>query len=220
MGLNTLSNNTTRRLDNTYYSVLEKLSVLQNTIQNLKELATMTKKLDETFRSESDELVKDFDTQLNAFEGFEKQQARIELLDERIKKGRGTIEKLAERVEVVRERVESWERGELEWQERTRKRLRLLWIIMSICAAVLLILVASQYTPARAPGPGTTAEINSSSVVEALPDLGTKIRNETGNLKSSSLVDFQDARGGLQNMTTEEENPVEEDPRLRLFDEL
>ena len=216
MGLNTLSNNTTRRLDTTYYTVLEKLSTLQNTIASMKEVATMTRQLNTDFKTESEEVVKDITTQLEGFEGFEKQQKRIESLQERVKKGRERIKSLGGRVEAVKERVESWEMAEGEWQEKTRKRLRILWILMSVCAAVVLALVVFQYTPARTQGPGVMKGFNASSLVEKIPDM-EKLKNETWNLKMST----EDALESLRHKhKEEEEDRLEPDPRLRLFDEL
>ncbi|RDW88171.1 hypothetical protein BP6252_00203 [Coleophoma cylindrospora] len=210
MDLNSQSNNNTRRLDNTYYSVLEKLSALQSTIQNMKELATMTRKLDAEFKTESTEFVKDVETQLDGFDGFRQQQKRIEDLDERVKKGRQRIKRLAERVDVVGDRVESWERMELEWQDRTRKRLKLLWILMSICAGILVVLVVFQYTPARTQGPRMPHGLNTSN-------LAGQIQNETANIKKAAARALE----GLRNKTQDEESgSLPEDPRLRLFDEL
>src|SRR5437016_3208943 len=112
MNLNALSNTTTRRLDNTYYSILEKLSMLQSTISSLKELANMTRALKTDFKAESDEVVSDVSAQLDTFSDFSEQEKRIEALQERIKKGREKIKVLANRVDVVKERVEGWERAE------------------------------------------------------------------------------------------------------------
>lgn len=91
MGLNTLSNNTTRKLDNAYYSVLEKLGVLQSTISSLKELATMTRQLNDEFKIESEELVRDVTSQLESFEQFTSQETRIVELAARVKAGRERI---------------------------------------------------------------------------------------------------------------------------------
>ena len=77
LGLNALSNNATRRLDNTYYGVLEKHSVLQSTITSMKELASMTKQLNEKFKTESEEVTRDVEIQLDGFAGFEDQKKRI-----------------------------------------------------------------------------------------------------------------------------------------------
>jgi len=214
MGLNALSVNTTRRLDNTYYSVLEKLSVLQNTITSFKELATMTRHLNEEFKTESEEVVTEVKALLDGFGGFEEQQNRIETLQERVKKGRQKIKTLAERVAVVRERLEGWEQAEGEWQEKTRKRLRILWIVMSVCAAIFIILMVFQYTPARTHGPGVIQGLNVSDLAGKLPDM-EMIKNETWRLKRSTV----DAQEWPQNKNEEEER-LEPDPRLRVFDEL
>jgi len=211
MSLNTLSNNTTRRLDNTYYSVLEKLSVLQNTISSLKELAGLTKELNEEFKSESEELVGDIQAQLDGFQGFEEQEKRITDLQARIVQGRDKIKILGGRVDVVRERVEGWEKAEFEWQEKTRKRLRVLWTLMSIVLVIFIALVVFRNTPARS-HPHLPDGMNASSLAEKIPSL-EQIGNETINLTRKTI----DAWEGLKERDGEE---LEDDPRLRIFDEL
>jgi hypothetical protein len=211
--LNTLSNNTTRRLDNTYYSVLEKLSVLHGTITSLKELAGLTRELNEEFEHESQEVVTEIEASLAGFEGFEDQQKRIEALAERVKKGREKIKLLGDRVEIVTEKVDGWDKAEGEWRERTRKRLKVLWIIITVCGVLVLGLVAFQYTPARTQGPGVLKGFNASELSGDVPDL-EKIRNETWSLKrkTEDALEKMKARG--------KEEKVEDDARLRVFDEL
>ncbi|KAH9214536.1 hypothetical protein DL95DRAFT_389506, partial [Leptodontidium sp. 2 PMI_412] len=99
--LNTHSNLTTRRLDTTYYSVLEKLTTLQSTITSLKELAHLTRGLTEQFGTEAQEVVDDVTGQVDGFNGFRDQEARIKGLMERVDGGRERIKILAGRVEVV-----------------------------------------------------------------------------------------------------------------------
>ncbi|TVY40764.1 hypothetical protein LSUB1_G002043 [Lachnellula subtilissima] len=177
MSLNTLSNNTTRRLDNTYYSVLEKLSVLQNTIISLKELAGMTKALNSEFKTESEEIVSDIRGQIDAFEGFESQESKIAGLQARIVQGREKITVLGGRVDVVRERVEGWERAEFAWQEKTRKRLRGLWIVMSVVAVLVLALVVLRHTPARTQGPGVIQGVNMTGLEKKVAEIGGGVFN-------------------------------------------
>lgn len=213
MGLNTLSNNITRRLDNTYYAVLEKLSVLQSTIMSMKELASMTKQLNEEFKTESEGVVHDVEIQLDGFEAFEDQQKHIEELQERVMAGRERIKTLGSRVDVVREKVEGWEKAEGEWQEKTRKRLRILWILMAMCGVIMVAMMGMKYTPARNQTIDALKGVNASSLAEILPDL-ERIKNETKSMGRSTL----DALGKM--LEKEEEEKLEEDPRLRLFDEL
>ena len=212
MNLNALSNNMTRRLDNTYYSILEKLSMLQSTISSLKELANMTRTLKTDFKAESDEVVSDVTAQLDTFSGFSEQERRIRALQERIKKGREKIKVLASRVDVVKERVEGWERAEGAWQDKTRRRLRIMWILMSVVVAVLLALVVFQYTPARTHGLGVSKGWNDSELEGRIPGW-EKIRNESWALK-------REVGERLEELRNREKEPLEEDPRLRVFDEL
>ena len=51
--LDSFSTTTTRRLDDTYYSVLEKLGTLQSTIAALKELAGLSAQMNDTFNIEA-----------------------------------------------------------------------------------------------------------------------------------------------------------------------
>lgn len=57
--------------------------------------------------------------QVDAFRGFNEQQARIEELEGRIKTGQGRAMELGERLEECRRKAEAWEKREREWQART-----------------------------------------------------------------------------------------------------
>lgn len=139
---------TTRRLTDTYYSVVEKLDALQRTIVALKELAGLSQQMNHAFSAEAEELVSDISSQLDAFGQFEDQQKRIEKLQGRIHAGRDKIKLLSKRVDVVRERIENWERADKEWQERTRRRLKAIWVITSVILFLMLLLyLSAQYVP-------------------------------------------------------------------------
>ncbi|TVY47213.1 hypothetical protein LCER1_G007701 [Lachnellula cervina] len=221
ISLNTLSNNTTRRLDNTYYNVLEKLSMLQNTISSLKELAGMTKALNSEFKTESEEIVSDIRMQIDSFEGFESQESKIAGLQARIVQGREKITVLGGRVDVVRERVEGWEKAELEWQEKTRKRLRVLWIVMSVVAVLVVALVVLRYTPARTQGPGVIKGMNMTGLEKKVEEIQVGVSNLTRGIgtgdKLKELQELQELQDGDGD---EDEDSLEDDPRLRLLDEL
>ncbi|PQE04351.1 septum formation initiator domain-containing protein [Rutstroemia sp. NJR-2017a BBW] len=215
--LNTLSNNTTRRLDNSYYAVLEKLSVLQSTIVSLKELASMTRELNEGFNTEAEEVVQEIKTQLDGFEGFEMQQNKVEGLEQRVKQGRETIKTLSGRVEVVRKRVESWEKTEQEWQEKTKKRLQILWVFISICATLLLAVVIADYIPGKPQGSGLIQGMNASQ----LPGVREieKAKNESWGLTRPPSAEALDSLLGKDAKDKEEEK-AKEDVRLQVFDEI
>lgn len=146
MDLGKFSTTTTRRLDDTYYAVLEKLGMLQSTIAAFKELADNSQELNEVFKTESREVAAEVESQLDAFGQFDDQQQRIEDLQGRIQTGREKVQALSERVGVVQKRIEGWERADKEWQERTRKRLKVVWLIMSsLVCIVALLFVSAKY---------------------------------------------------------------------------
>jgi hypothetical protein len=143
--LDTLSNTTTQRLDEMYYSVLEKTSMLQNTVAAMKELAGSAQEVKEAFDRDAAEVVRDAEGQLGMLGQFEGHEQRIQAMQGRIQTGRTRLETLSARVDVVKARVEGWERADLEWQERTRKRLKTVWIgILVIVASILLMAIGAR----------------------------------------------------------------------------
>lgn len=148
MDLGQFSTSTTRRLDDTYYAVLEKLGMLQSTIISLKELADNSQDLNEVFKAESRGLTADIGSQLDAFGQFDDQQQCIEDLQGRIQAGREKVQALSERVGVIQKRIEGWGLADKEWQERTRKRLKVVWLIMfTLGFIVTLLFVFAKYGP-------------------------------------------------------------------------
>ena len=144
--ITTISNATTRRLDRAYYSVLEKIGTLQSTIVALRELAGLSHDLSHSFSHDSSELITDISSQLEAFGGFEAQQTRLETLQGQVRQGRVRVRSLSERLDSVRLRIEGWEKADRHWQERTRKRLKVIWLFTSVLVfLVLLLFVTAQY---------------------------------------------------------------------------
>lgn len=212
--LNTFSNATTRRLDDAYYSVLEKMGVLESTIIALKELASMAQETDATFKKESEVLFNDISSQLDSFGQFDGQQARIETLQSRIDDGMAKVKALSERVDLVHRRIEGWERADREWQERTRRRLKVIWVATSIVIFLLLLLVISaQYVPAG------LEEATVGVANESLNDLrnASRIGEDTAAALESEVRRLFDAS---LNQTAKEPPPPPVDERLRVFDEL
>ncbi|KAK4129493.1 hypothetical protein N657DRAFT_640130 [Parathielavia appendiculata] len=146
--LETFARSTTKQLDDTYYLLLKKLNTLQSTVAALKELVEHSSQLSSSFSAEAEELVTEFGAQLDGFGQFEDQQRRIESLQNRIQTGRELIRSLSERVDAVSERIESWARADREWQERTRKRLKAIWVVTSVAIfLVFSLFIGSQYVP-------------------------------------------------------------------------
>ncbi|KAK2610831.1 hypothetical protein N8I77_004228 [Diaporthe amygdali] len=144
-----ISAGTTRRLDETYYSVLEKLTSLQNTVVALKELASASAAMNEGFTAESESVLAEAQAQLDAFGQFDEQQARVQALQDRIHGGRERISALSERVDIVRQKVERWERADFLWQNKTRRRIKIVWgVVLGLVLLMLLLYVGARaYAP-------------------------------------------------------------------------
>jgi hypothetical protein len=173
----------------------------------MQEIAGMTKRLNEEFKTESEDVVREVQGQLAGFDEFQSQEKRISALQTRVKAGRDKIGTLGERVDIIRERVEGWEKAEFEWQERTRRRFRVLWMIMSAAAVVFIALILFRYTPAQTPTGAFTKGMNTS----AIPDF-EQLEKETLRLKNKTAQILEGLR--------KDEERLKEDPRLKIFDEL
>ncbi|KAF7885076.1 hypothetical protein EAF00_010894 [Botryotinia globosa] len=213
--VNVMADNTSRHLDATYYSVLEKLGDLHKTIGSLKELAAMARQLNEDFSTEGEELVQESRAQLEGFEEFEAQEQKIRALEKRVQEGRNTVTTLSGRVDAVRKRVKGWEQAEEEWQDKTRKRLKMMWILMSICATILLSIVILAYIPSKGQGHGTV-RFNISNPT-ALREL-EKVQNGTRNMLKPTLDILESSTPGSE--VNKEAEKLAEDPRLKVLDEL
>ncbi|KAK8048916.1 hypothetical protein PG994_010646 [Apiospora phragmitis] len=223
--LNAFSTDTMRRLDDTYYAVLEKLSTLQSTLVAMKELACMSQETNEVFKKDAQDLVTEVETQLDSFGQFDEQEERIEALKGRILLGRQKVQSLSERMDRVHARVENWEKADKDWQERTRKRLRVVWIITSIVLFLVVgVLLAAQYGPSV--DVPALSEIVSDSIPDAMADFvsGNKqsedmsVPGGIANTTRASEHLEEEVRAAL-NRTRHEGSPADE-AVLRAFDEL
>ncbi|ORY66389.1 uncharacterized protein BCR38DRAFT_484025 [Pseudomassariella vexata] len=209
--LTAFSNATTRRLDESYYAILEKLSMLQNTILVLKELAGMAQNTDDTFKADSQGLIIEVESQLNAVGHFDEQEKRIASLQYRIFTGRQRAQKLSERVDLVRERVEGWARVDKDWQERTRKRLKVIWVITSVMVlAIMFILFGVQYTRSNMDVSRETNLASMSKQAAAIDEVSANSSRVSDQLSEDLRAALDSTRG--DGTSTEEV--------FRAFDEL
>jgi len=107
---------TSRRLDDTYYSILEKNSTLQQTIGTLQDLSGLTKTLQANFESDTKELVNQVSGQVAGYDNFQSSQRQVNALEERIKLGKQKADSLTARLARARERVYRRARSEAQWQ--------------------------------------------------------------------------------------------------------
>ncbi|KAI0409717.1 hypothetical protein F4802DRAFT_159131 [Xylaria palmicola] len=210
--LNNFSNATIARLDETYSSILQRLGSLQSTIVAMKELAATSQAVNDSFTSESRALINDIESQLNTYDQSEDQKKRIQHLQSRIRAGRDKVQALSERVDMVRRRIEGWEKADKEWQERTRRRLKVIWIIISIVALGLTSLFfGTQHTP-------TSTDIGRPvQLAPGIHDGRPPIENLVGNNSRSAAANADEIREVLSRRRA----PDSVEPEvLRVFDEL
>ncbi|CAI6054756.1 unnamed protein product [Clonostachys chloroleuca] len=224
--LHTFSTTATRRLDQTYYAILEKTSALQSTVAALKDLTESSKEIYTTFEKDSKDLETDITSQLNALGHFDEQQTKIESLRGRIHEGRAKVQALSARVDSVRERVEGWERADQEWRDKTRKRLRVVWtaifLLLVIIAGLFMMLSPGRSLPSPSP----------EDILDSLRDaplMETPLRDTSPNIPELDHVPLADV-GGVSSVSGRTLNftdmslvwarPAETEDRLREFDEL
>jgi hypothetical protein len=212
--LESFASSTTKRLDDTYHSLLDKLSTLQSTVAALKELADLSRQVNTHFRAEAEELVADVGSQLDSFGQFEDQQKRIESLQDRIHAGRKRIRLLSERVDGVSERIENWERADREWQEKTRKRLKAMWIVITVVIfSMLFLFVGFQYVNEgweETMAPGADKDLNT------LRDVAGENADLLWPLRATS----RQGDGKSENSTVSSVASSPTTDMLRMFDEL
>lgn len=229
--LTDLSANTTRRLDYTYYSLLEHSSVLATLLSSLSALSTTISQQVTHFSSSTASLATSFETQIHAFEQtFGTQAERIGELEQRLRQGRRRVGELGDRLDGVRKRVEKSEKGEREWQERVRRRLRVLWGVFGSLLGIFVVLLVLRCWP-RERGDGimpiTRNQIGRSLGLNGLGAAVTPPRP----LKKVSLEgkksSFGDGKGGgsVHALTRGDGGADfgpchDDDQRLRLLDEL
>jgi hypothetical protein len=114
---------TTRKLDDIYYSILEKMSHVQSTISSLQDLSNLTKSLCHGFEEDAIEIQRDVQDQLDAFGGFNTQKSRIESLEWRLKTSKDTTGALTERLDAAHERLRALETQEAEVQATISSKL-------------------------------------------------------------------------------------------------
>jgi hypothetical protein len=110
-----------RRLDDTYYFILEKVSVLRQTISSLQELSSLTKELRDNFGSGAEELIDDIKGHVESSDNFGVQQKQIATLEERLKAGKEKADALTARLAEAKERVDARAKTEAQWAARGKR---------------------------------------------------------------------------------------------------
>ncbi|CAG8241863.1 unnamed protein product [Penicillium nalgiovense] len=182
--IGTLATDVTRRLDYTYYNLLEKITALNSTILSFQELSDSASTLLNDFDRETANLDQDIRKQLNDLKGFEPQIQKAGALEQRMKAGRQRVEELGKRLDTVRHEIDNWEQRETEWQTRTSRRLRIFWgIVISALLVLVLALVLKnwpQFWSPRAEASRLTASNHSSPSVPPQSDAWDEVLGLAG----------------------------------------
>lgn len=138
----------------------------------------------------------------------------MQALQDRVHGGRERIAALSARVDVVRQRVEKWERADREWQERTRRRLKMMWGVLFGLGLVLLVL----YWGARAYAPEigeAVGELQQEALITKmkLENTATEVGLSKAKSKTNDSIKLNFSRGGRAEHRAGDE-------ALRALDEL
>lgn len=144
MSIGSLATDITRRLDYTYYNLLEKITSLNTTITSFQGLADSTSAMFNDFEQEVTNMNQEIRRQAGELRGFKPQLEKIEDLERRMKGSRERAEALETRLETMRSEIDRWEKTEAEWQTRVGRRLRILWGVMATAMLALIIAVVMQ----------------------------------------------------------------------------
>ncbi|KAF2132813.1 hypothetical protein P153DRAFT_364080 [Dothidotthia symphoricarpi CBS 119687] len=206
---------TSRRLDDTYYSILEKVSALRQTIGMMQELSGLTRELHTNFETDAEELVEEVKGQYDGFDKFEVQQEQVTALEERIRAGREKADALTRRLADAKEKVDKRAEAEAQWEARTSRHLHIFWgILASITAFLVLLMLFHHLKPNYgSEEPDTTLDFATrAKLLKApIPDMAKEdiigLATSTPDLK-------------LETPFAAPATALEEDVRLRVFDEL
>lgn len=144
VSIGSLATDITRRLDYTYYNLLEKITSLNTTITSFQGLADSTSAMFNDFEQEVTNMNQEIRRQAGELRGFKPQLEKIEDLERRMKGSRERAEALETRLETMRSEIDRWEKTEAEWQTRVGRRLRILWGVMATAMLALIIAVVMQ----------------------------------------------------------------------------
>lgn len=206
----------TRRLDDVYYSILEKISNLRNTISSLQELSTLTRDLHHDFIEESHELTDDIEGQIDTFGDFEGQKQKVDDLEKRIQKGRERAQGLDKRLARCRERVTWVEKKDAEEADKAGRFYKMLWSALGILVAILLTILIVHHLKAPLRTVGSTIERPSHTMNLSHVSMPPPVKEMLESVKEEKTRSYMKQTSPAYQKAKLEE----EDERLRVFNEL
>lgn len=136
----------TRQLDDTYYAILEKASILRSTVVSLQQLAEESRRMHQHFGEDTEQLEKETRQNLESFGSFEQQEQAIDDLVSKLNDSKGETDKLNERLTAARNRVEAYERRDNAKQVKRKKRWQATWgTLLGISVLVMALMLLRNY---------------------------------------------------------------------------
>ncbi|KAA8644884.1 hypothetical protein EYZ11_013076 [Aspergillus tanneri] len=155
----TLATDITRRLDYTYYNLLEKIAALRSTTASFQELYDSISTLFDDFEKETTSLGQEIRKQTSELKAFQPQVQKIDALEWRMRAGKTRADALNERLDAVRSKIDWWERREAECQIRIHRRLRAFWIVVMTGITALFVAFIIPNISAESSGPESLAQV-------------------------------------------------------------
>ena len=163
----------TRRLDYTYYSLLERIGSLVSTIHSFQSLSTQSQALLNGFEMEAELLDKDIKRRIGKFkEGFYEREVRVAGLEQRGKIAGNKAMQLGQRLESARIIVEDWEKRESEAMKARARMWKGAWCaLVGLMGVIIALLIWREWSLGMEP---------------VRPDLGLQEKESSNN---SLMVD-------------------------------
>ena len=142
-GVEEVGMSSTRQLDDTYYAILEKTSLLRSTVASLQRLADESKRMHSSFKEDAAKLEKETQQSVNSFGNFSPQEKTINDLVDNLQGSKDRTDGLNNRLESARLRVEAFEQRETAKLAKRRTRWRITWgTLLGVVALIFAILLA------------------------------------------------------------------------------
>ncbi|KAJ5768798.1 hypothetical protein N7520_003357 [Penicillium odoratum] len=218
-----LATDVTRRLDYTYYNLLEKITALNSIIGSFQDLSDSASTLLNDFDRETARLDQETRKQINDLQGFQPQIQKADALEKRMKAGQKRVQDLGKRLEGVRGEIDRWDQRESEWQSRVSRRLRIFWAMITGGLLVLVLALVLQNWPAFKPPQllDMREKLNQSSIGTTPSDTWDVLGSDA-SWYPTTLADRRQSLEQANSVTAASSSSEAEptDDPLRVFDEL
>jgi len=136
----------TRQLDDTYYSILEKAESMRNTLAEMQRLADESGAARERFQAEAAELRDSAGRTMDGFGEFRAAEESVDGYVNRLAEAKTKTDGLNERLEGARKRVEAYEKRYRDSQAKRRKQWNITWgVVLAGVVLVLALLIAKNH---------------------------------------------------------------------------